>query len=344
MRLGLLRASCLGVAEQLASASGRPCATVRRKERGHPPRPRPKPYAADSSRTLVPGDGCAGMIAKEKVLTIASHRSTTARALMTRRGAGAVASTLLLVSLASCTSGSKSGAGPSASPTSTESAAASSTSTAVATEVPEIECSTVMGVPAPAAQPKPSTRLDVPGAQRLAVYTDSGGRIRLVAPRGWSCTATDAADGGAQVIVTPAGETVPTTVGSGWKLDASSTVQAVAAEETSACSGCTLGQACPLFEGAASAFQSTFGRPCPAVRPGDETVKVIHPGIILFEDPPGTAGDGLPSGGRYPANGVMTYHPGNPDGSWLATCTLPASEHQLCTSSLNNFLASYGND
>jgi hypothetical protein len=56
----------------------------------------------------------------------------------------------------------------------------------------------------------------------------------------------------------------------------------------------------------------------------------------------GVTGDGNPSGGRYAANGVMTYYSGNPDGSWVETCTLPAASKDLCTTTLNYFVASYG--
>ncbi len=51
-----------------------------------------------------------------------------------------------------------------------------------------------------------------------------------------------------------------------------------------------------------------------------------------------------PSGGPYPANGVMTYYSGNENGGWLDTCTLPNSEHALCTVALNAFVSFYGNN
>jgi hypothetical protein len=54
-------------------------------------------------------------------------------------------------------------------------------------------------------------------------------------------------------------------------------------------------------------------------------------------------GDGNPSGGEYSANGVMTFHSPNVDGSWVDTCTLPDSRHALCTAALNDFVARYGN-
>jgi len=81
---------------------------------------------------------------------------------------------------------------------------------------------------------------------------------------------------------------------------------------------------------------------CPQTRPDEESTYQISSGVIGFEDPTDVAGDGNPSGGPFPANGVMTYYSDAPDGSWLDTCTLPASEHALCTVVLNTFVSFYG--
>ncbi len=46
---------------------------------------------------------------------------------------------------------------------------------------------------------------------------------------------------------------------------------------------------------------------------------------VGFQDPPGVAGAGLPSGGQNPANGVVLYQPNPSEATaYLATCTLPA--------------------
>ncbi len=64
---------------------------------------------------------------------------------------------------------------------------------------------------------------------------------------------------------------------------------------------------------------------------------------VGFEDPAGVAGDGIPSGGLNPANGVMLYLPAQGKASaYLATCTLPAARHDMCTAVLNHFIALYG--
>ena len=213
--------------------------------------------------------------------------------------------------------------------------------------VPVVVCQTAFGItppPAPKTQPT-SLTLTVPGATgaELAIYTDDQGRMRLLAPRDWSCSAMYGADGSGGITVYPTGESVPSDWGAGWKISATSPVQAVIGSQTSACFGCTVGQACPLFGSAATEFKANFGRPCPAVRPAAETTALLRPGVIAFADPPGVHGDGSPSGGRYPANGVMTFYPGNENGSWVETCTLPPARKGLCTAALDFFLNSYGN-
>ena len=161
--------------------------------------------------------------------------------------------------------------------------------------------------------------------------------MELLGPLGWSCTASYGADGSGGVAVYPAGEPAP----EGQPFRASS-AEAIVGSETSACVGCGEGQACPLFAAAAQDFEQGFGRACPSARPAAESVEDLGPGVVGFLDPSGVAGDGNPSGGPDPANGVMTYHPGNQNGSWLDTCTLPQSEHPLCTAALNLFVADYG--
>jgi hypothetical protein len=151
------------------------------------------------------------------------------------------------------------------------------------------------------------------------------------------------ADGSGGVVVSPPGEFVPSDWGAGWELPADSSVQAIIGTQSSACMGCGEAQACPLFGTAAKDFQASFERPCPASRPTAETTTRLSAGVVAFADPAGVAGDGIPSGGRYPANGVMTYYSGNEAGSWVETCTLPAASKDVCTTTLDYFLASYRN-
>jgi len=212
--------------------------------------------------------------------------------------------------------------------------------------VPVVVCPTTFGIspPPPTVALPGSMKVTLPGSltMPLALYRDTQGTMKLLAPRGWECRASYGADGSGGVAVYPSGQALPATWAAGWKLTPTSTTEAIVGIETSACQGCTNGQACPLFTSAASAFMTQLGHTCPDVRPPSETVEQISAGVVGFQDPPGVSGDGLPSGGQDPANGVMTYYPANPQGSWLETCTLPSSETEVCTAALNQFLAGYG--
>ena len=79
--------------------------------------------------------------------------------------------------------------------------------------VPVVVCQTAFGItppPAPKTQPT-SLTLTVPGgtAAELAIYTDDQGRMRLLAPRSWSCSAMYGADGSGGITVYPTGQSVP---------------------------------------------------------------------------------------------------------------------------------------
>jgi hypothetical protein len=166
--------------------------------------------------------------------------------------------------------------------------------------------------------------------------------MRVLGPRGWACSAQYGADGSGGVAVSPSGESIPSNWGAGWRLPTGSSVQAIIGFQTSACVSCGEAQACALFVIAANSFKTDFGRPCPGVRPSTEATTQVSAGVMAFADPPGVVGDGNPSGGQYSANGVMTYYSGNRDGSWQETCTLAGASRPLCTTTLDSFLAAYG--
>lgn len=207
-------------------------------------------------------------------------------------------------------------------------------------------CPTTSGLavaPSPKPQP-PVLTVSVPVglAAGLAVYTDNQGTMRIVAPQGWSCSAQYGADGTGGVAVSAPGVSIPKNWGGGWRLTSGSSVQAIIGSQTAMCTSCAEAVACPLFGTAAKSFQTNFGRPCPARRPAAETTTQVRSGVMAFADPAGVLGDGNPSGGLNPANGVMTYYSGSENGSWVETCTLPAASKNLCTATLDYFLASYG--
>ena len=66
-------------------------------------------------------------------------------------------------------------------------------------------------------------------------------------------------------------------------------------------------------------------------------------GSAMFQDPPGVAGSGWPSGGRDPAFGVVVTKGTVENGAVArSTCTLPVSEHGICAASLDDVISRYG--
>ncbi len=213
--------------------------------------------------------------------------------------------------------------------------------TTTGSRVPVVVCPTTFGMtpaPAPVSQPASVTVGIAPSlAATVALYVDNQGSMRLLGPRAWRCAAQFGADGSGGVQVYPPNQAPPSGPSSFPSLR-----QAVLGLQTSACLGCTLGQACPLFAAAAAAYHRDFMARCPLTRPARESVRAIGATVVGFTDPPGVRGDGIPSGGRYTAYGVLTYNPGAAQGSWLATCALPASERAVCAAGLALFARRYG--
>jgi len=209
--------------------------------------------------------------------------------------------------------------------------------------VPLVVCPTTFGIapaPAPVSQPASlSLPLTASLARKVALYADNQASMRLLAPRGWDCTAQFGTDGSGGVQVYPPTQPPPSGASSFPSLR-----EAVLGLETSACVGCTDGQACPLFSQAASAYHHDFMLRCPLTRPPRESVHRVTATVFGFTDPPGVRGDGLPSGGRYTAYGVMTYSPRSSQGSWLATCTLPPTDRAVCLAGVSLFARWYGRD
>lgn len=217
--------------------------------------------------------------------------------------------------------------------------------TTVAVALATVVCPTAMGIDTTTAPPSlpATTSVRVPRAlaTSLALYTDSHGYVKLIAPVGWHCAATIDADGSSDVGVVPPGVSLPANQPEDWHLAGGSPVQAIVGSQTSACVGCTEWQACPVISSAAADYQHDYQRACAPAPAGEKHVP-LEPGIVAFEDPPGVVGTGSPSGGLYAANGVVTYHSASHDGSWLDTCTLPPAQKSLCTLSLNTFIDWYG--
>jgi hypothetical protein len=77
--------------------------------------------------------------------------------------------------------------------------------------------------------------------------------------------------------------------------------------------------------------------------PAVEQVVRLGTHAVAFEDQPDVAGTGNPSGGPYPANGVVIYNNSNATypNAGEETCTLPEAQHSICTEILNDFLGRY---
>jgi hypothetical protein len=242
---------------------------------------------------------------------------------------------------------------PSSTTTTTTESPSTSTSTSVLStalveaSLPVVSCATsYAATPQPTGTTLPSyLSVEVPQdlTSQVAVYTDIDGDMKIIAPVGWSCSASFGADGSGGINAAPAGQ--PVSTGS---LAADSTQEAVSASETSACASCREDQACPLFASAQTDEENDYQQSCPRSRPPSESVVPLNANVVSFEDPPGVNGDADPSGGAYPANGVMTYYPeGSPnaeDGSYTETCVLPQSEMAICTTALDRFVDWYGDE
>ena len=190
-----------------------------------------------------------------------------------------------------------------------------------------IRCPTRSGLSGPLPATPPSIGVHR-SAGRLVAYTNS--ESYLLAPGGMSCSGLAATDGGSQLIVWPKGDPRP-----GLHTHAAGLTLTV----IPACVGCKAQEVCPFF----GAYARRLGFPCSTQPAQDERVVKLRPNAIAFEDPPGVAGAGWPSGGPYAANGVVGYTEAPDEGHvYRATCTLPASEHRVCTASLNDVISRYG--
>jgi hypothetical protein len=190
------------------------------------------------------------------------------------------------------------------------------------------------GPPRTMGQPR-EVEATVEVASRLAVYSTGKSGLSVVAPRGWSCEGVVAVDGSESIGVFPLGGT------KGNGAFKSSSGQGVTADSIPACQGCVAFFACPLFP---SALRDWPGMTCDDVVPAAKRILRQNASTVFFEDPPGVSGDGNPSGGPYPANGVIRFSaaadkPPRGASASGATCTLPEADHALCTVILNDFLA-----
>ena len=213
-----------------------------------------------------------------------------------------------------------------------------------AVTLPVVACPTTVALATFTTVPLPPTvtalvPTDVSEVSSFAVFADTEDILRVVAPHAWTCQAQVAADGSAGMIVVPPGTVVPT---SNQVLP----VQGIVASATSACSLCTLGQACPFFPAALSILHATYpSQPCGRL---SSQVRVVRTSAteVRFSAPAGVAvwstGTGATSGGGpYPVQAVMTWSPSTHNGAYTSTCTLPVSSASMCDASVTAFAAAF---
>lgn len=231
-----------------------------------------------------------------------------------------------------------SGIAPALSPTTTSTSAPATTSATL----PVVACPTQLAVEDPTTTTAPATMSatlpsSVPASQ-LSFYAASTDNLTIMAPSGWSCQATVAVDGGGSITVLPPSESGGL---SAEQLSATGDPQAVTATTTGGCQGCAYGVACPFFTASALGPLADEGNglTCRGVPSGEDASMVSSTEAVFF-DPAGVAGTGDPSGGPYPANGVVILQgptSGAESDTFTATCTLPEQDHALCTAILNDF-------
>jgi hypothetical protein len=217
--------------------------------------------------------------------------------------------------------------------------------------LPVRECPTTQGIQSTLPSLFPSSitaSLDSSVAKALSYYSDSTRSVApILGPAGWSCNVVEAVDGGITISVFPPSESADfTSQDSSVQPFTASKDEAVVAVSGGACQGCVAGLACPLISYVGNQTGETA--PCPNTQPAAETVKwlngsptlgsaTVADDTVSFQDPPGVAGDGAPSGGRYRADGIVHYTYNGEGSSSVITCTLPSSRIDLCPSVLSDF-------
>jgi hypothetical protein len=188
-------------------------------------------------------------------------------------------------------------------------------------------------------------RVNVPAgiAKQIAVYTDSYGSIRILAPNGWKCEVSIDVDGGAVFEIYPPWENSPRFFGSqSWSRRASKR-QGVTLFAEPACAVCKLSIACPYFASARTEIErgyppSIAGRCRP---PQGELVTQLSASVVRAVDPPDVVGANWPTGGPYTAISDIAWSGkyGGIDGASILTCTLPSRDETLCFDTLAWFEA-----
>jgi hypothetical protein len=210
----------------------------------------------------------------------------------------------------------------------------------VVSSIPVVRCATKTGgdygkrVPLPATLPE---RVATQLVGTVALYADAYDIVRVVGPRGWSCVASLAVDGGAGLQIYPSGTASP---GFFTSMTGRSSATGLTVQQEPACYACRLSLACPFFAAARKLIEQTYGSTnmlASCTRPAGEVVTSSTPSTRFFTDAPHVAGHAYPSGGADRALGVAYF--GAKTFSYLVSCTLASSQRETCRGALNWFVA-----
>lgn len=172
-------------------------------------------------------------------------------------------------------------------------------------------------------------------AGTVALYADQYDVMRLVGPKGWSCVASIAADGGATLELYPRGTTSP---GFFTAMTGRSSAPGLTVQQEPACYSCRQSLVCPFFAAARKLLEQAYGStsmPASCVRPAGEVITSSTPSTRFFTDAPHVVGHAYPSGGPDRAFAVAYF--GSKTFSYLVSCTLPSSGRTMCRGVLNWF-------
>jgi hypothetical protein len=170
----------------------------------------------------------------------------------------------------------------------------------VAVAFPVVGCSSAYGNPLPAQGWKPSILLaPIPTALvgKVEFYTD--GAHSILGPSGWSCTATTATDGGADLAVVPPGTPDPAASGS----PAAGAEGVFATFDTTGHSA-GVNLVCPFFT--LPSFQQREAD-CSGQKPPGELSSMPTPDVASVFDPAGVVGTLAGSGGAHAVTGTVVF-------------------------------------
>lgn len=188
--------------------------------------------------------------------------------------------------------------------------------------LPTKKCRTSEGLELPDVPLDSTTVVPVPADSvgGLAAFANTTGSI-LLGPADWKCDSLVAVNGDETIGLSPDGKD-PFREGAevGITYDASV-----------ACQGCIAAKICAVLPNSQVVRDyAEIGVGCDRKKPLEETLTPIGEFSVLFDDPPGVRGQGVPSGGSVSSEGMLTYS--ETRGSQQVSCAVPEELADLCPS------------